>query len=184
MRLIALLLLLSAGGFACAPDVRTKTVDRPDTAPLVLPERGWHAHFVMTGEENGSEVSGENDFDCELRQTVEGAALDYSGFIAWVYADGFSFHTKPYHSQHFFYGPLTLHVEGSGDLAGGTIRVEGAADDGGLTWHYDYTITHLSEIGEEDGFAATESALTRLPTTPDEWEELLVGVDGPGGVEL
>ena len=127
----------------CAPETRTREVDRPDVAPMDLPEFGWHMTWTrVVTDSNGEEFTeGPNEFDCYIRQSSDGTALDVCGFTASVGADAFSFDVKPYRAESWYYGILTIEIEGAGDMDGSEISVRAEAEDG-YWYRLEYTNVH------------------------------------------
>lgn len=144
--LLTLVALFALAG--CAPETRTREVDRPDVAPMELPAIGWHTSYTV---EDGGGPEEPVEFDCYVTQHESGAAIDYCGFLGANWQDGFSFDVKPWRAENWYWGRLIIEVSGSGNALGSEITVE--ADQADEAWEkiadaytLHYSITHLGEI--------------------------------------
>lgn len=145
MRIALLALLLLTG---CAPETRTRTVDRPDTAPMELPRWGWTVSYTRHVEANGDVIDeGPLEFDCYIRRHTSGRSADVCGFTVEIGADAFSYDGEPYRAVSWFYGLLEITVSGAGDLEGSEIRVKAVQVETGATvYTMDYDVANVSEI--------------------------------------
>jgi len=146
--LISALGCISAQG--CAPETRTRIEDRPDTAPMELPEWGWTISFVKTV--NDGEPMEPAELDCTVIVNESGGAADYCGFPVWVSQDAFSFDSRPYRALAFYYGPIIVDIDGAGDADGAVIEIRADYADSetwepfGLAYTVRYVIEHIGEI--------------------------------------
>lgn len=165
----------------CAPRVEEKVVDRPDVAPMELPEVGWTVTFVLTSEDSagGEHVQEPVAFDCFLKVSASGTSGDYCGFNIDVSGDAFSFTLRdPYYLYSWYYGWVEVTVEGAGDAQGAELSVRG--DYAGGWYKLSYVLTHDAELGvpQNPDPSFMGAPPVRLPETPDD-VALLVAASSP-----
>lgn len=144
----------------CAPETRTRVVDRPDVEPMELPEFGWAINYTRTVTDAAGDtfVEEPTSFECWIAQHEYGAAMNMCGFQAYVGPESFSLNGEPFSALSWFYGPFIAQISGSGDAEGSDLVYRGERYDGDLIFRLDYDITNVGplELPPEDAFAPVQ----------------------------